>query len=70
MGMKSAKYSGNTTSRDAQIGFQIHSIIVFCDKDTLRLGQFLYNLVSEDDLETICKSRGERDTARKDMEGV
>ena len=55
LGMKSVEYNGNITLKDAQIGFQIHSIIVYCDKDTLRLGQFLYNLVSEEGLETIVK---------------
>ena len=55
-GLKSTNFDGPISREDYVMGFKIYSIIVFCNPETLKLGQFLYNLASEENLSTIVKA--------------
>ena len=55
-GLKSTNFDGPISREDYVMGFKIYSIIVFCNSETLKLGQFLYNLASEENLSTIVKA--------------
>ena len=55
-GLKSTNFDGSISPEDYVMGFKIYSIIVFCNPETLKLGQFLYNLASEENLSTIVKA--------------
>ena len=55
-GLKSTNFDGSISREDYVMGFKIYSIIVFCNSETLKLGQFLYNLASEENLSTIIKA--------------
>ena len=55
-GLKGTNFNGPISREDYVMGFKIYSIIVFCNPETLKLGQFLYNLASEENLSTIVKA--------------
>ena len=55
-GLKSTNFDGSISREDYVMGFKIYSTIVFCNPETLKLGQFLYNLASEENLSTIVKA--------------
>ena len=56
LGLPTVPYQGNISTDDLVTGFKIYSILVFCNQETLKLGQFLYNIVSDTNLRTIIKS--------------
>ena len=52
----SATYDGNITAEDHVTGFKIYSILAFCNPETLKLGKFLNDIVSKENLRTIIKA--------------
>ena len=56
LGLPTVSYRGNISTDDFVTGFKIYSILVFCNQETLKLGQFLYNIVTDTNLRTIIKS--------------
>ena len=55
LGLSKATYQGDITTEDYVTGYKIYSILVFCNPETLKLGKFLYNMVSDNNLRTIIK---------------
>ena len=55
LGLQSTTFDDSITMDDYIVGFKIYSIIVFCNQETLKLGQFLYNMASNQNLSTIIK---------------
>ena len=51
-----ATYQGNITTEDHVTGFKIYSILTFCNPETLKLGKFLNDIVSKENLRTILKA--------------
>ena len=55
LGLTSSTYQGDITPEDYLTGYKIYSILVFCNPETLKLGQFFYNIVLDKNLRTIIK---------------